>query len=1310
MNKELKIKIKVDKDTGAVKVVGDEFDTLNTKTKSASIGIKDVTKSLGGIAAGVGSIYLIKEAFEFAIKSGFSFNNSLEQSTQGLTALTVATSSNISALGKHLTLTDKYSLATIEATKSVKDLQKINADTPHSLNQTNQIYKAMYVSMKKAGASNSEMINITKKMSIAAGSAEIEFNSLLAGVDGLATGTVLANSDLGRFLSGLGLTNQALKESDDVVKLLEDRLSQFKAADTMNVAVSNLTNSWDQLAGTMTEDIFEDVKEGAKELSGFLDDLNKDVKLLKYWFAEPADLKTLDDVENKIADVTRALSENNSKIKGSFFEDLGNGRIFGETHYKKNIKELNEELTKLIKKRSELIEDSEKNKDSLVGSSSNKNTDKTVKLSIKTTMDSAAKEFYAQQDKLTTIEQSLNITIEDDPFYEVSLKYANLRDTVALNPLHTQVQLDLVDDALINEISIISAKKIKIEAELEIANLDSMDSMTDLLDLQSSLADSSDRWATNIKGVSGALLQAGKSFSDIDKDKKKRESADLKAQKKYAKAYLEANGDVYKEKKASSEFDATQSKIRESEMDSYIGAFSNLSAAVSSYGEQSSTAAKVAIAAEQGLAVVQGVRAVIRAWGDPYPLNLVTVPLTMAAVGGLLGQIGASGGGGGSAPKVPQSEINQVGIDNHFEPMLEKADIQIDLLEAIKKNGSAEQLTIEKTKVEYDYAMATYINEMTSDFREEKGLQGRLVSRYETPEQWENYLKLFDNLNSKFGADLWTSTEREDGIKGEQDARLNKDLIQSNEDFLRYVGVLFDNNAGFLVNWGSGNNTAEENKLLGVERIFEMQNLMADFAKGSFGSLESLVDYKEDVEDMFDSITNTSKYAELETKKAYETVSSLIGDKSFSSFIEENISLIRELENSFTNAELESLFSTNPKDFLKQQDTLYKLNTQLGTAYETNDKGLRELINSMDSFELVAEAMETSVNNINSFVDSFKNDEELLGDMASNLGVDVATNIEELSSLFEKLASDTVGLTDAEAELLSANKSIIEQTNEYADSISTLEGVFTSLETTIDKLRGYSQTADVSLAKFYTTLNTAKDFDITDEDGYASVIKDLVSSSNIFNNTDLFTSTADMTYAQLSAANQLEDLEIDTRTQIDYLAEIEENTRMTYESLLAQLSDIGKSLVTNSTTSSNTRIPTNEPVLSEREQYVRSLYQDILGREGELTGVDYWTSSDLTRAEISSGFLNSDEYLNNKKYTAFAEGGLIKGGQGGVFGHIGEESHDELIVPLKNDPLHMKKLLQEIQSLKNEVRKMREDNNHHSSNIAENTRTGRFNK
>ena len=299
MDKELKIKISVDKKTGVLKVIDGEFEELSRSIKKTDKSVDGFSKSLKGMVQAGASIYVLKQAFDAVMMSGFSFNKGMEDSVAGLTALTVATSANVSAMGKHLSITEKYALANKEATKTAQELAKINAQTPHTLNQTNQIYKAMYVSMKKAGASTQDMIGLTKKISIAAGAGGIEFNSLLAGVDGLATGTVLANSDLGRFLGGLGLTNEALKNSTDIVGLLNEKLNDFKAVNNMTTDVSNLQNEWEQLAGVLTKDIFDIVKDNIKDATGFLGNFRSELHDFMIQYKDVADIKNVADLKEK---------------------------------------------------------------------------------------------------------------------------------------------------------------------------------------------------------------------------------------------------------------------------------------------------------------------------------------------------------------------------------------------------------------------------------------------------------------------------------------------------------------------------------------------------------------------------------------------------------------------------------------------------------------------------------------------------------------------------------------------------------------------------------------------------------------------------------------------------------------------------------------------------------------------------------------------------------------------------------------------------------------------------------------------------
>ena len=313
MEKTLQIKISVDKKTGAIKVVDEEFAKLSHTVNKTDKDVDGFTKKLENIAKAGAGLYVLKQAFDAVVKTGFEFNKNMENSIAGLSALTVATSGNTSALGKHLSISEKYNLAQQEAIKTSIELQKINSQTPHSLEQTNQIYKAMYVSMKNVGATNEQMIELTKKISIAAGAAGVEFNSLLAGVDGLATGTVLANSDLGRFLSSLGLTNDTLKNSSNVTELLLSKLDGFKALDTMTVAVSNFDNAWQQLTATLTKDIFDVTKEGIKSSTSWLEEYTGQVHAFLIQFKDVSDLESYKDLQIKLIQLQRDLNETQSK-------------------------------------------------------------------------------------------------------------------------------------------------------------------------------------------------------------------------------------------------------------------------------------------------------------------------------------------------------------------------------------------------------------------------------------------------------------------------------------------------------------------------------------------------------------------------------------------------------------------------------------------------------------------------------------------------------------------------------------------------------------------------------------------------------------------------------------------------------------------------------------------------------------------------------------------------------------------------------------------------------------------------------------
>ncbi len=303
---------------GAYKVKNLDKD-LRKIDKSADSTSKSMGVLSARLVSAAAALYAVQAATTAIISTGFQYNRMMENQINGLQSLIVATSNNVSSTGELLTTTEMYTLAAEEATEQMKRLQDINAATPHTLGQTAQIFKALFTSSKAAGASMEDMTKITKLVSIAAGGAGIEFQQVLASVDGLANGTFLANSEMGRFLTSLGLTNTELKElakTGDSIPFIIKKLKTFdRQVDTMDVTVSNLTNAWDQLTGHITKNIFEETKPALNALSQWLADITNDMKEAEIAAKSIYAVKGENETAIKAAELAKELQEINDKLK-----------------------------------------------------------------------------------------------------------------------------------------------------------------------------------------------------------------------------------------------------------------------------------------------------------------------------------------------------------------------------------------------------------------------------------------------------------------------------------------------------------------------------------------------------------------------------------------------------------------------------------------------------------------------------------------------------------------------------------------------------------------------------------------------------------------------------------------------------------------------------------------------------------------------------------------------------------------------------------------------------------------------------------
>jgi len=320
----LKIKI----DSSDAKVASDNLNKLSNTSKSLesqSNSLININNSLmGSFSKGQIAITATVTAMGALVKKGVEYAATMEKLTNGLTTLNVMTSSNIASNGQALSLEEKYNIARKESIDTMQKLNAINLETPHTLDETVQIYKSMYTSMKNVGVSSEQMIDLTKKLSIAAGSSGIEFQQLLSGIDGLATGTVEVSSELGRFLKSIGLSNEELKKSSNIYDTINNKLKDVKGIQGYDEAVSNLTNSFNQLTGALVEPFFEDIKKGINGLSSLFNDLTTSVSLFYDKFKSISELTTKEQLNKRAVEVTEKIAKLQEDLKDpSFFQSTG---------------------------------------------------------------------------------------------------------------------------------------------------------------------------------------------------------------------------------------------------------------------------------------------------------------------------------------------------------------------------------------------------------------------------------------------------------------------------------------------------------------------------------------------------------------------------------------------------------------------------------------------------------------------------------------------------------------------------------------------------------------------------------------------------------------------------------------------------------------------------------------------------------------------------------------------------------------------------------------------------------------------------
>lgn len=688
----------------------------------------------------------------------------------------------------------------------------------------------------------------------------------------------------------------------------------------------------------------------------------------------------------------------------------------------------------------------------------------------------------------------------------------------------------------------------RLRAEDEIANIEKVaEDKESILDYQLSLIDAADSWGNSLEGVAGNLSNISGAFAKLQKIEINYQKNKLKEDKKLAKIQAEYGEKSIEYAEAENEHIMANSQARVQQQSAEIDAYANLAGSIASIFEQGSSAAEAFIVIQKTLSIVAGITAIASAMANGDGYTAVARGLAVAATLASFGW-GGGGGGGGESANVPSvAGEKQAELDFENKMITDRLDRQIELLEQLNLQGSASKLKNISSGIQFEYNTETARNTIR------KTMEDNL-------EKWQGsgQVAIFNSLlgNVGYSGDLIDYFMADSPVKVWE------------EHANKYNGGLGA--------WFSTHMDVSQRQFKEMQNNFQWS--ISEFISSVVDSVQTVQQEGEKLKDIYDELTDSSKYADERLAKAFKRVDSLRGQYTFAEYIENQIANIELLKDELSDKNISLLLSQDVKDMRAQIELVNQISAKTGLVFEN---GAEDVLNYIEAIEMVSEAMVTSRNNINSFVESFMSDYDLLEMQSQKMGTGIAKSFDELFLQFETMASDVVGLTDEELSYLEATKSYLEEQNDkeieaieeqidlqeklldtIRKNISTIEGIMNSLKSTIDKLRDSADATNTyTLNKFYESMaKTQELMKGKDYEAIAKSVKETISYSSALSDSKNFTLTRDMQFAQLAAARQFEAMDITLQSEVDYLKEIEINTRDTVSRLEDMIEALGATI------------------------------------------------------------------------------------------------------------------------------------------------------
>ena len=276
-NSDVSITITIDGQTHSLRTARGDVNELGRSITGANSAANTLRDSLGKMVLAVGGVAALTSAFKSFAASGIEANRSFENLKIQLTGLIAANSSNVSMMGKALDAHTKWNMSMKESEGILKKLNETNAKTKFTLEEITGAFNMFYATSAGQGSRN-KAVQAMDSIALAAQAVGKNLSDLTPMMDSLATGTVVAASEMGSFMKIVGLTNEELKKASSEGKVYDhiiEKLAKYKelsaeAAKGYEVALGSLKNELTELTRELTKPMFDVLTSGIASFSNFV--------------------------------------------------------------------------------------------------------------------------------------------------------------------------------------------------------------------------------------------------------------------------------------------------------------------------------------------------------------------------------------------------------------------------------------------------------------------------------------------------------------------------------------------------------------------------------------------------------------------------------------------------------------------------------------------------------------------------------------------------------------------------------------------------------------------------------------------------------------------------------------------------------------------------------------------------------------------------------------------------------------------------------------------------------------------------------